>query len=250
MDVEGLLILVKSLPALLQATLVNVGLLLGLISLGFVVGVPIALLQVYGPAPLRGLALAWEGVFRGVPALVLLILFAYLPPKLGWGLEPFTAAVLALGCRSSAYQSQIFRGAIQSIPRGQMLAARALGMSRWLAVRSIILPQALRLAIPGWSNEFSSVIKDTTLASAIGVVEVFKRASFIYQRYYELAMPAYLTVALIFLVLTYGGNWLLGRLERRLAVPGFQLRGAEARTQAQAQAQDQARAPTPAEVAR
>lgn len=224
---EGLWILLKSLPALLEATLVNLSLLLGLISLGFAVGVPIALLQVYGPAPLRGLALAWEGFFRGVPALVLLILFAYLPPKLGWGLAPFTAAVLALGCRSSAYQSQIFRGAIRSIPQGQMLAARSLGMSRAQAIRHVILPQALRLAIPGWSNEFSSVIKDTTLASAIGVVEVFKRASFLYQRYYELAMPAYLTVALIFLILTYGGNWLLGRLEGRLAVPGFPLRGAD-----------------------
>jgi len=122
-------------------------------------------------------------------------------------------------------------------------------MSRGLALRSIILPQALRLAIPGWSNEFSSVIKDTTLASAIGVVEVFKRASFIYQRYYELAMPpAYLTVALIFLILTYGGNWLLGRLERRLAVPGFPLRGADARTQAQARAPTSAKAKAEAEA--
>ncbi len=220
MDVEGLLILVKSLPALLQATLVNLGLLLGLISLGFVVGVPIALLQVYGPAPLRGLALAWEGVFRGVPALVLLILFAYLPPKLGWGLEPFTAAVLALGCRSSAYQSQIFRGAIQAIPQGQMLAARALGMSRWLAVRSIILPQALRLVIPPWSNElilmlkYSSIVYFVTLMDLMGTAKRIAASNF-------RNVEVFLLVALIYLGLVVAISALLRRLERRVRVPGL-----------------------------
>jgi polar amino acid transport system permease protein len=225
MDLEGLLVIGRSLPMFLQATLLNLGLLLGLITLGFLVGIPIALFQVYGIAPLRVLGSAWEWFFRGVPALVLLFLFFFGPTQFGLRLDAFTAAVLALGFRSSGYQSQIFRGAIQAIPRGQMLAARSLGMSRLQAIRWVILPQALRLAIPAWSNEFSSVIKDTTLAYAIGVNEVLRHVRYITDRYYELAMPAYLTVALIFLVLTYGGNWLLGRLERRLAVPGFQLRG-------------------------
>ncbi len=197
------------------------------IALGAVLGLTLAVLRVYGRGPLYWLSSLYVQFFRGTPLLVQLFMVYYGLPSWGIVLSPFASSVLALGLNTAAYQAEYFRGAIQAIPQGQMLAARALGMSRWLAVRSIILPQALRLAIPGWSNEFSSVIKDTTLASAIGVVEVFKRASFIYQRYYELAMPAYLTVALIFLVLTYGGNWLLGRLERRLAVPGFQLRGAE-----------------------
>ncbi len=213
----------------LQATLINLGLLAGLIILGLVVGIPIALLQVYGVRPLRWLASAWEGFFRGVPALVLLFLFFFGPAQFGVQLSAFTAAILALGFRSSGYQSQIFRGAIQSIPRGQMLAARSMGMSRLQAIRYVVLPQALRLAIPAWSNEFSSVIKDTTLAYAIGVNEVLRQVRYIADRYYELAMPAYLTVALIFLVLTYGGNWLLGRLERRWALPGFPMRGAEER---------------------
>jgi len=214
---------------LLQATLLNLALLLGLISLGFAVGIPIALMQVYGALPLRSLASAWGWFFRGVPALVLLFLFFLGSAQFGLELSAFTAAVLALGFRSSGYQSQIFRGAIQSIPQGQLLAARSLGMSHLQAIIYIILPQALRLAIPAWSNEFSSVIKDTTLAYAIGVNEVLRHARYIIDRHYELAMLTYLTVALIFLILTYAGNWLLGRLERRLAVPGFQLRGAEER---------------------
>lgn len=214
---------------LLQATLINLGLLLALISLGFTVGVPIALLQVYGPRGLRAFASAWEWFFRGVPALVLLFLFFFGPAQFGIEIDAFTAAVLALGFRSSGYQSQIFRGAIQSIPQGQIMAARSLGMSLLQAICYVILPQALRLAIPAWSNEFSSVIKDTTLAYAIGVNEVLRHARYVIVRHYELAMLAYLTVALIFLVLTYTGNWLLGRVERRLALPGFQMRGARGR---------------------
>lgn len=184
----------------------------------------IALLQVYGGRFPAALASAWEWFFRGVPALVLLFLFFFGTAQFGLELSAFTAAILALGFRSSGYQSQIFRGAIQSIPQGQMMAAQSIGMSRLQAIKHVILPQALRLAIPPWSNEFSSVIKDTTLAYAIGVNEVLRHARFIMVRHYELAMLAYLTVALIFLLLTYGGNWLLGLMERQLAIPGFQMK--------------------------
>ena len=178
---------------------------------------------------MAALASAWEWFFRGVPALVLLFLFFFGTAQFGLDIDAFTAAVLALGFRSSGYQSQIFRGAIQAIPQGQMMAARSVGLSRPQAIAYVILPQALRLAIPAWSNEFSSVIKDTTLAYAIGVNEVLRHARYIMVRHYELAMLAYITVALIFLLLTYGGNWLLGLLERRVAVPGFEMKGVRGR---------------------
>jgi len=209
-----------------------------LITLGLLVGIVVALLQVYGNRFLATVASAWEWFFRGVPALVLLFLFFYGPPELSkiiYGttaklkLSPFLAAALALGFRSSGYQSQIFRGAIQAIPQGQMMAAQSIGLSRLQAIAYVILPQALRLAIPAWSNEFSSVIKDTTLAYAIGINGVLRHARYIMVRHYELAMLVYITVALIFLVLTYGGNWLLGFVERRLALPGFQMKGVRGR---------------------
>lgn len=100
-----------------------------------------------------------------------------------------------------------------------------MGMSQVQAIQHVILPQAFRLAIPAWSNEFSSVVKDTTLAYAVGLNEVLRHARFIMVRHYNLAMLAYITVALIFFVLTYAGNRGLGWLEGRLRIPGLQMLG-------------------------
>ncbi|NOX44576.1 MAG: amino acid ABC transporter permease [Caldiserica bacterium] len=218
--------LVQGVPSLLSGLLVNLEILLGLIALGFAVGILVALVQVYSPRPLAALAVGYEWFFRGVPEMVLLMLIYFGLRQFKVRITPFTAAVIALGLRSSAYQSQIFRGAIQAVGRRQMMAALSVGMTRLQAIRHVILPQALRLSIPPWSNEFSSVLKDTTLASAIGVIEVFKKARFIMGRNYALALPIFLVVALFFLFLTYAGNWALGALERRYRIPGFEAKGA------------------------
>lgn len=222
-DWQGLL---KGVPSLLGGLGINLQILLGLVALGFLVGIIIALIQVYGPRPLATLAVGYEWFFRGVPEMVLLLLIYYGLRQFHVPITPFIAAVVALGLRSSAYQSQIFRGAIQAVGSHQMMAALSVGMTRLQAIRHVILPQALRLSIPPWSNEFSSVLKDTTLASAIGVIEVFKRARFIIGRQYGLALPAFMLVALFFLALTYVGNWTLGALERRYRIPGFEAKGA------------------------
>ncbi len=201
----------------------NLELLLGLLALGLGVGVTVALMEVYAPGPVRLLAGTYSWFFRGVPEIVLLFLFYFgLGNSFGIEMSAFSAAVLALGFRSSAYQAQIFRGALLSIPTGQMMAAQALGLSRVQAVRYVVLPQALRLSLAGWSNEFSSVLKDTTLAWGIGVVEVVRQASYIRAQDFTLTMPLYLTVALLFLVLTYVGNFAIGLAERRLRVPGLE----------------------------
>jgi polar amino acid transport system permease protein len=201
-------------------------LLLALIAVGFVVGTLVALLQVYGGRFLGTIARIYEWIFRSIPALVLLFLFYYGPPRFGMDISSFVAATLALGFRSSAYQSQIFRGAIQCIPTGQMMAARSMGMSRIRAIFTIILPQAFRLSIPGWTNEFSSVIKDTTLAYAVGFNEIMRTARIVMDSAYDLAMLAFISVALVFLVLTYLGNAAMGGVERRFRIPGLQMPGA------------------------
>lgn len=212
------------LPTLLQGLSVNLALLGGLLGVGFILGVVIALLEVYGPRPLKVLAAGYAWIFRSIPEILLLLLMWFGPAQFGLRISPFLAAVLALGLRSSAYQAEIFRGALQSIPLGQALAARALGLSRLQAIRYVLLPQALRLSLAGWGNEFAVVLKDTTLAYAIGVVEVMRQARYIGSREFPLTLPAYVLVAFLFLVVTYTGLFLIGNAEKKLRIPGLEAR--------------------------
>lgn len=204
---------------------------LGLLGVGLLLGFPIAFAQVYGYRPLRWFCKAYEQLFRGIPALVLILIFhSGLARSFHVLLPTFMSALIALGLRSSAYQSQIFRGAIQSVNPGQMVAARSMGMSRWQAILHIMLPQAFRLSIPPWTNEYSSVLKDTSLASAIGVIEMMKKTTLLmptvqYREGARWILLLLMVAALLFLVLTYAGNWGLGVLERRLQLPGFEVGG-------------------------
>lgn len=242
-------VMAQRLPDFLVEVLDNLSVFAALIPIGFAVGIVIALIQVYASVHRRpratnagralelgrvtiaripwAIALVWEWFFRGVPALVLLFLFYYGSTQFGVNISTFMAAALAMGFRSSGYQSQIFRGAIQSISSGQIMAAQSVGMGRLQTIGSIVLPQALRLAIPAWSNEFSSELKDTTLVYAIGINEVLRFARNVSVNDPTLSMHSYITVALLFWVLTWLGNTGLQLLERRLAVPGFEARGAE-----------------------
>lgn len=212
------------LPALFRGLSVNLAILGGLLGLGFALGIVVALVEVYPPLPLRVFAQGYTWVFRSIPEILLLLLVWFGPAQFGVNISPFVAAVIALGLRSSAYQAEIFRGALQSIPVGQTLAARALGLSRLSAIRYVLLPQALRLSLAGWGNEFAVVLKDTTLAYAIGVAEAMRQARYIGSRDFPLTLPAYITVALLFLALTYGGLFVIGQAEKKLRIPGLEAR--------------------------
>lgn len=218
---ESLIAIADALPYLLKGSLTTIALVLGALALGFVIGIVLAVIQVYGPAWPRRVVWLYVWFFRGVPLLVLLFLFYFgLFTLLDINLSAFSAAVLVLGLISSAYQSQIFRGAILSLPEGQLRAARALGMSDSKAILYIILPQALRLSIPGWSNEYSIVLKDSAVAYALGVTEIMARAHFVASRTYE-HLPLYFTAGLMFLVLTYLGVKGLRLLEKKARIPGY-----------------------------
>lgn len=162
---------------ILQFGLVNT-LIITIVSLmiGLSLGLSLAIMRVYGGKELFWLSSGYEKLFRGIPLLVLIFIFAFGFPGLFWYLAPLdrylASVILALGMRSGAYQSQIFRGAIISVNPGQMEAARSIGMSKIQAFRHIVLPQALRIAIPSWSNEFAVVIKDSSFAGAIGIVDM------------------------------------------------------------------------------
>lgn len=224
---ETLQLIWESLPLLLQGTIVTVELTVSLLFVGLVLGILVALGQVYGPRLVAMLTSAYERFFRAMPILVLLIVvnygLAFVANTYQWDwlrLPTFVVAVLVFGLHSSAYQSQIFRGAILAIKPGQLLAARALGMTRLQSLRYIVLPQALRLAIPGWSNEYSGVLKDTSFAFAIGVTELTRQGWQIMQRTREVFL-IFIVVALVYLLLTYLGTWLLEWVERRWGVPGL-----------------------------
>jgi len=210
-----------ALPYLLQGSLVTIALVMGAMALGLVIGVILAVGLVYGPPHVRALFNLYVWFFRGVPLLVLLFLFYFgLFTLVGINISAFTAAVIVLGLISAAYQSQIFRGGILSLPEGQLKAARALGMSDSKAILFIILPQALRLSIPGWSNEYSIILKDSAVAYALGVAEVMARAHFVASRTYQ-HLPLYFTAGVIFVILTYLGTKGLRLLEEKVRIPGY-----------------------------
>lgn len=186
---------------------------------GFLLGILLALMRVYGSIELNWLASAYEKIFRGIPLLVLIYIFGFGLSGLFWYLNPlnrlFAGMVLSLALRSGAYQSQIFRGAILSIESGQEDAARAIGMNKFQSFQHIILPQALRLAVPGWSNEYAVIIKDTSFAYAVALVDLTKAA---YD--FSYAFPGTWTVslgmlAIIYFLLTYPVTKLIGERQSK-----------------------------------
>jgi polar amino acid transport system permease protein len=198
-----------------------VAVVVGAMLSGLVLGVLLAVGQVYGHRPVRLLARVYVWFFRGVPLLVLLFLFYFgLFSVLDINLSAFTVAIIVLGLISAAYQSQVFRGAILSLPEGQFKAARALGMTDLKAISFIILPQALRFSIPGWSNEYSIVLKDSAVVFALGVAEIMARTHFVATRTYQY-LPLYLAAGFLYLVLTFVGVKALRMLEDRVRIPGY-----------------------------
>jgi len=178
------------------------------LAVGFVVGTALALMRVYGPVELQWIAKGYEKIFRSIPLLILLFIFG--AALLSWFMWAgsivaalFVAAVFALALRSAAYQSELFRGSILSVDIGQMMAARSVGMTDLQATRHIILPQAYRLSLPGWTNEYAVVIKDSSLASAIGVIDMLYQGQAFMNTYPALFLGIILVIAIIYFVFTY-----------------------------------------------
>ena len=212
----------EHLPTILVALPVTLGMWAIAITMGAVLGIVLAAARLYGGRVVYGLATTYVEIFRGTPLLVQM-LFIYLGlPEIGIILDPFPAAVLAIGLNSAAYQAEYFRGAIRSIPRGQMAAARAMGMSRIQGLRWILLPQALRRVIPQWSNEAIMELKYTSIAYVIGVTEITARAERIGYTTFEF-FEVFLLLAVVYVVLTGIVAQVLHQLERATAIPGLNM---------------------------
>ena len=218
---EAVSAVLTSAPYLLEGMCVTLALVALALLIGFLCGIVLTIGQVYGPRYIKRLVDIYVWFFRGLPTIVLLFLFYFaLFPMTGFDVPAFAVAVVVLGLRSAAYQSQIFRGAIESIADGQMLAARSLGMTKWQSIRTVILPQALRLSLPGWSNEYPVLLTDSAVAYVIGVAELLTRTAQVISKTGE-PMVLYLTCAVIFIILNYGGMMLIQRVEKKVRIPGF-----------------------------
>ena len=215
-------ILRRFLPEFLKGTAVTLELTAVGLALGFLLGLILALMRTYGPRWQRVIAIGFIEFFRGTPLLVQLFLIYYGLPSLGLTFDQKTSAYLALGLNSAAYQAEYLRGAIQSIGDSQMTAGRAIGLTRWQTIWHIILPQALRLVIPAWSNEPISLLKTTAVVFLIAVQDLMARGKRAATITYN-PIGSYLAIAIIYLIIVFVVNALLKWLERKTRIPGFEM---------------------------
>ena len=210
----------QSLPKLLDGLSITLFLTFLSLILGFVLGICLALGRIYTPKIISWFCIGYIEIIRGTPLLVQLFILYFGLPSVGIRLTPITAAVIGLSLNSGAYQAEYLRGSIQSIKSGQMIAARTLGMTKIQAVAHVILPQALRSSIPAWSNELIYLLKYTSIAYIIQVVELTAEGKFIAAdtfRYLEI----FTMIAIIYLSLTVLFTEIIDRIEHRIRIPGL-----------------------------
>ncbi len=207
-------------PDLLQGTMVTLQIAAVSLVLGMIVGLPVGVGQVYGPVWAQRILGAYVTLFQGAPLLIQLFVVYYGLPDVGITLGRLQAAFLTLGLNSAAYQAEYVRSALQSVSEGQMTAARAIGMNTRQAIWTVILPQALRLALPAWSNEAVAMLKYTSVAFLIAVPDLMGQAKILASRYFA-PIQIYLIVAVFYIVLVGIAYLILSLIERRLRIPGL-----------------------------
>ena len=227
-------VVIQTFPVLVMGALVTLEITLLSVATGCIIGLTVGLSRLSGLRLLRLVATAYVDFFRGTPLLVqIMIVYFGLPQVLRdtqgylmanfnmpqilntYTLPVFLAAVISCSLNSGAYIAEIFRAGVQSIERGQMEAARSLGMTTGQAMRYVILPQAFKRVIPPLGNEFIAMLKDTSLLSVIGFEELARRGQLIVGQTY-VAFPVWLTVAFLYLVMTFTFSRLVDYAERRL----------------------------------
>ncbi|KAF1037442.1 MAG: L-cystine transport system permease protein YecS [Herbaspirillum frisingense] len=208
----------RALPLLQKAVLITLGLGLGSFVLGSILGMLIALARISNVKPLKWLAFAYVSIFRGTPLLIQMLLIYFGLPNYGITMGPIPAAMLALTLFAAAYLSENFRSGISAVDKGQWEAAWSMGMSYPKTLGRIILPQALRIAIPPVGSRLIALMKDTSLASTVTVVELTRVADQIGAttfRYMEMFLIVGFIYWLINQILTILQTWLEEKLSRR-----------------------------------
>jgi polar amino acid transport system permease protein len=208
-------------PALLKGFWVSLQLIVPSALCGLVIGIMIGVLRIYGNRPVMTAANGFVVIFRGIPLVVQLFIWYFGLPYIGIYLSPFAAAILGFSLCSGAYHSEYIRGALLSIKRGQMLAAQSLGFSKVRMIFSIILPQALRRALPGCGNEIIYLIKYSSLAYMITCIELTGQGKILASNSFKYT-EVFLMIGACYLVMTSVAGIILGRVEERLRIPGFE----------------------------
>lgn len=185
------------------------------IVIGTVIGCIMALFKISRFRVLKGIATVYTTIIRGIPLATQLMIFAFIVFSKA-GFNNLTIAIIGFGINSGAYVTEIFRAGIQGVDIGQSEAGRSLGLTKSQTMIKIVLPQAIKSVLPTYTNEFIALIKETSIASFIAVTDLNKAGDMIRNATYNAWIPL-ITVAAIYLILTYGLTKLFSILERRLA---------------------------------
>ena len=210
----------ESLPSLIDGLAMTLILTFVSLFIGLVLGIALSLGRVYGNKIISGICIGYIEVIRGTPLLVQLFILYFGLPSIGIVLSPLSAALLGLSLNSGAYQAEYLRGSLQSIPSGQMIAARTLGMNKIQSIQNIILPQALRISIPAWSNELIYLLKYTSIAYIIQVTELTAEGKFIASQTFRF-IEIFLIIAIIYLAFTIIFTSIIDRIEKKIKIPGI-----------------------------
>ena len=217
-----LLFIERVIPVLWQGTIITLQLASVSLLLGMALGLPLGVLRVYGPRWAQRIVALYVLVFQGTPLLVQLFIIYYGLPELGIAFSQTIAAYLALGLNSAAYQAEYLRGSINAIGAAQMQAGRSIGLTKWQTIGYVILPQALRLALPSWSNEPISLLKTTAIVFLIAVQDLMAEGKRAATTTFDF-VGIYLAIAVVYLVMVFTLDALLKFLERKTKIPGMDI---------------------------
>lgn len=207
--------IISILPTLLKGVVITLAIAFCSSVFGFIGGTLLAIAHSSKISWLKTLVYIYVTIIRGTPMLLQIMFLYLLLPTIGIYISAFSTVVLAIGLNSSAYISQIIRAGIKSVSKGQIEAAYTLGISSYDLIRYIILPQALQIVIPALGNEFITLIKDSSLASLIGVTELYMRGNIIISQTHN-AIPVYITIGLLYLLLTTILSVIINKIENKM----------------------------------
>jgi polar amino acid transport system permease protein len=185
------------------------------VTIGVILGLFIALIKMSSIKPLSFIGASYVEIIRGTPLLVQLLLIYNGLMQFGIDIPAFTAGVSALAINSAAYVAEIIRAGIQAVDPGQNEAARSLGMTHAMAMRYVIIPQAIKNILPALGNEFIVMLKESAIVSVIGFADLTRQADIIQSVTYKYFEP-YIIIAAIYFIMTFIFSRLLGIFERRL----------------------------------
>jgi polar amino acid transport system permease protein len=206
---------VAYLPMLLQGALTTIYITATALVIATVLGLFWALLRVSGIAPLAHASRVLTNVIRGIPIIVVLFYMYFVIPEIGISLSAFQAGSLGLGIAYSSYMAEVFRAGIDAVDVGQFEAAQSIGMSRAKLMRRVVLPQALRMALPPYGNNVVMMLKDSSQTAVITVVELSMQSKLIAAATFK-SSTVFTLVALMYLAMSLPMMYAIGRLEKRM----------------------------------